>query len=265
MAGRKPREEDDVSLFPFLSILACLIGTLVLMIMAVALSQMDSGVVAVAETYANVQKQLRDAQAAVKELLKTVTEQESQGSSIQKQLADARDELKRVEEEIARLMEEAKKSPEEKPEAEKAADQQELEKRQEELKKLQERIKELLAELEKRKTPPEEAQVTIRPSGSGIDLEPTFIECNDQGIVIYDESGLPYRVATSAIKSDAKFIETLKRISENEKASVIFLVRSDGLSTYNQATAMAKSHYARHGKLPVIGKGKIDLSLFRGK
>jgi len=264
MASRKPREEDDVSLFPFLSILACLIGTLVLMIMAVALSQMDSGVIAVAETYSNVQKQLREAQAAVKELVKTVTEQESQGSTVQKQLADAREELKRVEEEIARLTEEAKKSPDENPEVA-MPNQQELEKRKEELEKLQQRIKELLAELEKRKTPPEEAQVTIRPSGSGIDLEPTFIECNDQGIVIYDDNGLPYRIATSAIKSDAKFIETLKNIAANEKASVIFLVRSDGLNTYNQATAMAKSHYARHGKLPVIGKGKIDLSLFRGK
>jgi len=26
---------------------------------------------------------------------------------------------------------------------------------------------------------------------------------------------------------------------------------------------MARSHYARNGKLPVIGHGKIDLSLFK--
>ena len=49
--ARRPAEEDGVSLFPFLSVLACVIGTLTLMIMALALGQMDTEEVASAEDY----------------------------------------------------------------------------------------------------------------------------------------------------------------------------------------------------------------------
>ena len=51
MARRAAGEQDDVSLFPFLSVLACVIGTLTLMIAALALGQMDNPTVASAERY----------------------------------------------------------------------------------------------------------------------------------------------------------------------------------------------------------------------
>ena len=41
MAKPKPNDAEPVSLFPFLSILACLIGVLTFIITGVAISQMD--------------------------------------------------------------------------------------------------------------------------------------------------------------------------------------------------------------------------------
>ena len=262
--ARRKSEEDAVSLFPFLSILACLIGTLVLMIMALALSGMDTGVVRAAETYAQVAKQLQAFQASIVELGETGTRKESNGGDAQQQLAAARAELEQVEAQVAAAIEANRQPVDVKlPEHDAAAHQRQLAALQAELEKLRARIEQLLAELAQRKQPPEPAQVTIRPSGSGVDLEPTFVECNAHGIAIYEDSDSPYRIATGAIETDEKFLAHLERVASNPKASVVFLVRSDGLGAYYRAAALAKANYARNGKLPVVGQGKIDLSQFR--
>jgi len=45
---------------------------------------------------------------------------------------------------------------------------------------------------------------------------------------------------------------------------VIFLLREDGLNSYNRAAGWAENRYAvRHGKLPLPGQGAVDLSLFQ--
>jgi hypothetical protein len=131
---------------------------------------------------------------------------------------------------------------------------------QEELESQQDRKQELLAKLEE-KDKPQEANVVIRPGGSGVDLDPTFVECAASGVVVY-EGDEPWRVRRADLKSDKDFLALLDRVAAEPKATVIFLVRDDGLGTYYAARSLARSHYARNGKLPVIGHGKIDLSVF---
>ena len=78
--GRRPATDDnDVSLFPFLSILACVIGVLTLMISALALMQMDDDVVVRAEEY----------DSTIAEL----DRQRASHSALERQLADRRDQL----------------------------------------------------------------------------------------------------------------------------------------------------------------------------
>ena len=50
--------------------------------------------------------------------------------------------------------------------------------------------------------------------------------------------------------------------AKQPKGIVIFLVREDALDTYFAAYNIARGRYARAGKLPVIGQGQIDLSVF---
>lgn len=267
MAGRSIREEDDVSLFPFLSILACIIGVLTLMILGLALGQMDTGAVAQAEEFARVKKQLEPTREEVAELRETVEQRKAQSTRGQRELQEALARLRELELAVGKLIEANNKPVEvETPQLDAAGRKKQLAELQAHLKESRERIEQLLAELKKRKAPPEAAEVQIRPSGSGgSDLAPTFVECNAQGLVIYGGDDKPYRVPTAAIKTDKKFLEHLKRVKANPKASVIFLVRSDAIGVYHAARAWARSNYARNGKLPVIGKGKIDLSLFREK
>ena len=72
MAKPKPNDAEAVSLFPFLSILACLIGVLTFIITAVAISQMDQSedIAAVERTekYAPLVAQLEQDKAELEKL-----------------------------------------------------------------------------------------------------------------------------------------------------------------------------------------------------
>ncbi len=71
--ARRPRDnDDDVSLFPFLSIIACVIGVLTMMISTMALAQMDTKDVALIEEYESTSRKLTEAEAAVAELQKII-------------------------------------------------------------------------------------------------------------------------------------------------------------------------------------------------
>ena len=62
--ARRAKTKVTVSLFPFMSILACVIGTLTLMLTAMALGQMDNDVVLSAERYEKVETADRAREAA---------------------------------------------------------------------------------------------------------------------------------------------------------------------------------------------------------
>ena len=261
---KRRREKLTVSLFPFLSILACVIGTLTLMITALALGQMDTDTVARAEQHEKAAKQAKEDLDVIRRMKIKITQVEAHVGDKMKELAEARrrlDELYREKLSIIRSKDE--KPPEiEIPKIDPERQKQELTQLEEELRKQKEAIEKLLAELKERKKPPEEATVMIQPGGSGVALEPTFVECAAAGLVIY-EGAEPHRVHRKDMATDKTFIALLDRIAKRPKATVIFLVRNDGLGSYYTASSIARSHYARNGKLPVIGHGSIDLSFFK--
>ena len=66
--ARRRKKSITVSLFPFMSILACVIGTLTLMLTAMALGQMDNEVVYSAERYKKVEDQIQQEQLLLRSL-----------------------------------------------------------------------------------------------------------------------------------------------------------------------------------------------------
>ena len=259
---RRRRKKLTVSLFPFLSVLACVIGTLTLMITALALGQMDTKEVASAVRLDFVKKQIEEYNKRIEALKAALAKVDD----TQKRLAETRAELKRLELEKRLLFrdneKEAPKPDVKIPRVDEEAHKKRMQQLAEELKQRQEVVKQLQEEIKKRKKPPEEAEVVIQPSGSGRDLKPSFVECAAGGIVLYTEDP-PRRVHTNEMSKDEGFLALLDRVAKQPKGTVIFLVRDDGLGTYSRAAALARAHYTRNGKLPVIGHGKIDLGMFR--
>jgi|GEM_PF-4422913 len=73
MARRPPAEEDDVSLFPFLSIICAIIGVLTLMIAAVTLGQMNQDDVKEAVENAIAMEQIQKELAAAEDVVAEMT------------------------------------------------------------------------------------------------------------------------------------------------------------------------------------------------
>jgi len=264
--GRRGGEQGDaVSLFPFLSVLACVIGVLAMLVVALALSQVtkddprDEAEKRRAEErlrqFREIQEQLQVDRKELERLRKLVKELEAQQKAKLAQIEAFKkkndDRLKQLERqrELLKLVTDIELLKQRV--AGLTADIGEL---REENKKLEE-------ELKRRKSPRHYATVTIRPGGSGVGLKPSFVECGASGIVIHTNDPPP-RVRTADLKLSQAFTNLLACVSADTNKTIVFLVREDGAGAYFAASRIATELGVRNGKLPVMGQGNIDLSLF---
>ncbi len=274
MARRPVVEDDDVSLFPFLSIICAIIGVLTLMIAAVTLGQMNQDDVKEAVENAialdQLQKQLAEAEDAVEELSLKLDKDKAKmldsASSRQTELVKSRAELEAL---IKQLADTRKKTEEKKkikivipevPEGERetVADMQA------EFAAAKERLAVLQRNLDEKKKPPEEAQVSILPGGTGLSFTPNFIECTAGGIVMHTEEP-PLTIRTAEIAANPKFVALLEQVANNKNQTIVFLLRSDSLGVYRHVKKLCDDNDVRNGKLPAVGNGRIDLRHFRNK
>ena len=265
--ARRPRDnDDDISLFPFLSIIASVIGVLTMMIATLALAQMDTKDVALIDEYESTARQLTEEEAIVAELQKLIDDRIGPGA------ASVREDLNRNEKELAQLLKELQEVQKQLKEQEQVkvvipqldpAQRESVSSMQNELTALEEE----LAQLEKELSEREEASQTktsILPSGSGVNFTPHFVECAAGSIVMHTVDP-PKLIRAANMVNDKDFIGLLETVANGVNDSVVFLIRSDGLSTYYAARKLCTDREIRNGKLPVIGNGKIDLSHFAKK
>jgi hypothetical protein len=106
-----------------------------------------------------------------------------------------------------------------------------------------------------------EAEVTILPQGTGQNYKPLFVECAADAVVLHHLPE-PKRVRSGDIVKDSDFIKMLETAANSKDHSIIFLIRSDGLATFRMLKKICDDRDIRNGKIPVVGKGRIDLSVF---
>jgi len=266
MARRNRGGSPAVSLFPFLSILACVIGVLTWLITALALSQLDPAEVQRVEAELRQQKQRAEqhqrlaAEQSQKEAELTEVQQRLAALEAEEQrLADLRDKATQLEKQRDERVDENSEA------AKMVADAKQLAEAVKEAKAqraaMQKRVEQAKKELANRNAPPEPAKVVVRPSGSGRNLQPTFVECEAKGIVIHQDDKA-VQVPRGRIRTDPTYLQLLNRIADAERETIVFLLRKEGVSNYYLARRVALENYARNGKLPVTADGEIDLSLF---
>ena len=265
MPYRRTSTTEDVSLFPFLSIIACVIGVLTMMIATLALAQTDTQDVALVEAFEATNRALSSTQSRIESLRRQIDETGSTALNIREQ----QQELEAIVKELDRLQEETKKVDLELgrrqqvkvviPEFDPAM-QQKLAELKSQYEKLQQQIKRLQAELLTRQQATE-AQVTILPQGSGLDFDPSFVECAAGSVVMHHLSP-PKRIRAAEITTDSDFSQLLETATNDQNNTIIFLIRDDGLSVYQACKRLCDERGIRNGKLPVVGKGRIDLSAF---
>lgn len=259
--ARRQRIAIPVSLFPFLSILACVIGVLTLMITGLAIGQMrnkgeNPEEVERAREFLRLKAQAEADEADAAELtrriddmqrnrrretnarqaLAKIVEQKGQFEANQRTAAELAAQLQEQEQQAAQLEADAARRKQELAATRKAIDDQNAK---------------LAAD----------PRVTVQPGGTGVDLAPTFVECDARGIVIHE--GAEHRaIARAAMSTSLDYIGVLDRAAQRPRGTVIFLVRPAGVANYYLARSIARSRYCRNGKLPVPGDGPLDLSVF---
>lgn len=257
--ARRRSASGDVSLFPFLSILVCVIGLLTLMIAGAALTEIeqepDVAAVARAQEFRRLKSAVALDERAVERLQNRLASSELAEARLEaarRRLDEAKAQERRLrEEDLARALGADLQS-------QLAALEARLETLAAEHAQRVALVADLDEEIERRGRPPE-AAVQIRPTGTGVDLDPVFVECTDAGVALIDRDP-PLRVRSADLKSDPDYLSLLDQVADSNRAVVVFLLRDNGVEAYNAARAVADARGARNGKIPVIGHGRIDLS-----
>lgn len=274
MARRAKEQGDILSLFPFLSILTCLIGTLTMLIALLAMQQVNKTEVDAAKIKESEQERiiaetrLRDYKA----LKDKIQKDKLSISAVKKLLKELEDKRKTLLEELERLIKEKALRVNEIAKRNKAASK--AEELMGELNRSKDKIAKVTAEMDRvkkeiaektavlsTKTKKSVSTVMVRPAGSMTGLKPTFVECTKDTLVLYEPAGAK-RVPSSLLKTDQAFNGLLGTVKANEQTTIIFLVRSEGIGTFRNASLQADAIGARYGKLPIVGDGVLDLSLF---
>ena len=266
-------ESGAVSLFPFMSILASLIGILTLLIgLSMAVNQKKEGMTEEdvkraqeAKSLAFLLKQKKDEldkskpeptknnlDALELEKLKLLLlELEKQKNELDKVKISPEDELKvkiqlYTEEKIA------------------------IEKGHPPMQKKIDELKAKVAALKEKPVPKESVRVKPPKIGAKAPRNIFFIECNSAGIVLRGTNDETKNIPFESIKSGSSvefhdFCINAKQ-SSGEDYIILFLVRKGGLLSYQYATALAELDFkVKVAKLPIPNDGKIDLSGFRLK
>jgi hypothetical protein len=262
---RRPRNnDDDISLFPFLSIIACVIGVLTMMIATLALAQTDTPDVAQIENFEQNKKSLGRTQTRIEEIKLEISdslklrEQQKQNTTNKTEIAKMLEELQAVEQELAEQKRVQIVIPKVDPNARETASEMQLEHEQ-----IEAEIAQLEKDLQERKDK-SEANVTVLPQGSGLNFKPHFVECAADSFVMHTQTPTKRIRTANAVKAQ-EFIDLMQLAANGKNDSIVFLVRSDGLGTFRTLKRMCDQRNIRNGKLPVVGQGRIDLSAFTSK
>ena len=213
--ARRPRDnDDDISLFPFLSIIASVIGVLTMMIATLALAQMDTKDVALIDEYESTSRELTAEEAAVAELQKIIDDR------IGPDAATLRDDLKKNEKELTQLLKELQEVQEQLKQQEKVkvvipqldpAQRESVASMQGELDSLEEELAQLEKELSER-AEASQTRTSILPGGSGVNFTPHFVECAAGSIVMHTVDP-PKLIRAADMVNDKDFIALLEKVA----------------------------------------------------
>ena len=211
---KKKKADLEVSLFPFLSILACVIGILTLMITAIVIAQIDPEAVnekieTALEDDEEFQKKIDERKKELDDLRKEI-EQIKKGP-FQKIDPNKKDQLKEqivaANAQVQKVKAEEKKSN---------IILGELVKIKADLAQIMKALEQAEEKWELMKNPDKFATMVVKQSGSGTggDLEPTFIECNEKGIRVYEDIGKYFEVPVVQIGSHAKLKALIQKVAK---------------------------------------------------
>ncbi|MCA9501804.1 MAG: hypothetical protein H6748_03040 [Spirochaetaceae bacterium] len=250
-----PRSDRvTVSLFPFMSVLACTIGVLMLLLAAISVRAVGSQA-ALEEAVARTRLASAEARQQAAQDEAVLVRAESAWAALDEQLA-ARGwptgwSAASIERELARL------EADERAASRLARTQQALRR----LERERGEVETTLAVLESRR---ETLPILIDPTGLSRRQKPFFVECDGGGITAHRATDdFQHFVPLEALSNGGDYGRYLRRVAALPGALVVLLVRPDGVATARRAEAIAREAGVRVARLPLPGTGPLDWALVR--
>lgn len=287
--ARREKKKQEVSLFPFLDILACVIGNLILIITAVVLEQVDTKPIAEAAEREAQKKQVEKDLQTVTQLQQQLEKLQQENQSSDKRVQEAKARLEKAERDKLAAKKKLLEVPPPPPPPDKE-DLASVKKRQLEIEELIKEIKEVEGKIAERKKEPEQS-ITIMPAnrGGGQPRQSIYVEVNSEGIVIQpDEKNFkkvfgddkPRVIAIDKVGGNPDFKKLLDHALADKQAIITFLLRPDAIDNYSKArgvvSAFEKANQDKlvagilptgdkvlrslSGKVPLPGEGVLDFS-----
>lgn len=276
MHKRHAKRGEELMLIPFLDILCSLIGVLVLIIVVLCVSQMQ-------KVKGRTQEEI-DRATEYQKMLK----QQKIDAMVNKDLKEKLEKLEKLQTETKAKEEQAAKLRKllDTSAADKEKNKQVSENLMKELDNLlievkgltdqesplKKQIAELMAEIAKRKPPANTgAPVVVQPGGSGLakGTKVFFIEASGGKLTFYWDEKTKNVVSSSpdVVAVDVAFNAYLKAVQQVPNTKIIFLIRDDGMGAFNTGAGWAQATYGykveQIGRLPIPGRGEIDLKMFQ--
>jgi len=249
------KQEQASSLFPFLSVLACLIGTLTLLIAALAIGQVAEGL---QEPEVDPGEQARLALERAE--LRALEREIGKTGQLAEELAAAAAELRslgvRPEQSEAerRGAIEARRTAARLARAIRRLEQQNAD--------LDGSILGVGTKLVSEGPTDDQRPIRILPRGAGPPLRPFFVECRKEGVRVYDQDLQESVYLERANIDDVSQYRTfLQRVRSVRDGTVIFLIRPDGVETWMWASGQSGTLYVRHAMLPLPSQGALEFAL----
>lgn len=287
--ARREKKKQEVSLFPFLDILACVIGNLILIITAVVLEQVDTKPIAEAAEREAQKKQVEKDLQTVALLQQQLAKLQQENQSNDKRVQEAKARLEKAEKDKLAAKKKLLAMPPPPPPPDEK-DLANVKKRQLEIEELIKQIKEVEGKIAERKKEPEQS-ITIMPAnrGGGQPRQPIFVEVNQSGLVIHpDEKNFkkifgdekPRQIPIAQVSGNADFKKLLNHALADRRAIITFLLRPNAIGNYNTARGVVagfekanqnklvagilptgdKIMRSLSGKVPLPGDGVLDFS-----
>ena len=228
--ARRQKKKQEISLFPFLDILACVIGNLILIITAVVLESVDTDKLADLFQNEAIQKQTEENLATIRGLEERLAKLKQESISNDSRVQEAQQQLVEAE----RLQREAQgrllnvPPPPPPPDDE---DKAELKKRELEIQEILAEMKRIESKIaDKKKKPDQSISILYSKVGGGGARRPFFVEVTKNGITLLPndldfknlfKNEKPIKIPAAKIASDKSFEKLLNYVKDQKPKAAL--------------------------------------------
>tara|TARA_E500000081_G_scaffold26326_1_gene30103 strand:+ start:431 stop:1327 length:897 start_codon:yes stop_codon:yes gene_type:complete len=270
--ARRKKKKQEISLFPFLDILACVIGNLILIITAVVLESVDTDKLADLFQNEAIQKQTEENLATIRKLEERLEKLKQDSNSSDSRVQKAQQQLVEAE----RAQREAKgrlldvPPPPPPPDDEDTA---ELKKRNLEIQEIIAEMKRIEAKIaDKKKKPDQTISILYANKGRGGVRRPFFVEVKKDNLVLLPneldyknlfDTEKPIKVPVAKMAGDKSFKKLLDYVlthlgktgllRRRRDTIITFLVRPEGVNSYRVAKKVVDQYEKTNEKRLVVG------------